>query len=325
MVSEHAAQVLVASNRGPVSYTLRDDGALEAKRGGGGLVSGLSAIGPDADAVWVCAALGDGDREAVRRTDGRPDTADTGGQRVRMLDIPPEVYADAYNGVANSTLWFVHHLLYQTPLEPAFGPEFRAQWASFEAYNRAFAEALADEAGDGAAVLVQDYHLALVPGMLRALRPDLRIGHFSHTPWAPVDYFRLLPDDIARQLLRGILGADRAAFLTRRWADAFTACCTELLGGTGNTRIGVHGLGADADFLRERAHRDDVDARMVALREQIGSDGAPHAGRSSGWTVRSCPRTSCAACSPTGSCWPTGRSGATAWSTWPSRIRPGRT
>ncbi|PVE14236.1 alpha,alpha-trehalose-phosphate synthase (UDP-forming) [Streptomyces scopuliridis] len=264
------AQVLVASNRGPVSYTLRDDGTLEAKRGGGGLVSGLSAIGPDADAVWVCAALGDGDREAVRRTGGRPDPADTGGQRVRMLGIAPEVYADAYNGVANSALWFVHHLLYQTPLEPSFGPEFRAQWASYETYNRAFAEALADEAADGAAVLVQDYHLALVPGILRALRPDLRIGHFSHTPWAPVDYFRLLPDDIARQLLRGILGADRAAFLTHRWADAFTACCTELLGGTGNTAIGVHGLGADGDFLRERANRPDVDERIVTLRGQIG-------------------------------------------------------
>ncbi|MEV0036045.1 trehalose-6-phosphate synthase [Streptomyces sp. NPDC050804] len=267
------AQVLVASNRGPVSYSVRDDGTLTAKRGGGGLVSGLSAIGSDADAVWVCAALGDGDREAVRRTGGRLDPADTGGQRVRMLGIAPEVYGEAYNGVANSTLWFVHHLLYQTPLEPSFGPEFRAQWASYETYNRAFAEALADEAAEGAAVLVQDYHLALVPGMLRALRPDLRIGHFSHTPWAPVDYYRLLPDDIGRQLLRGILGADRAAFLTRRWADAFTACCTELLGGTGNTRIGVHGLGTDADFLRERAHRPDVDERIVTLREQIGRPG----------------------------------------------------
>ncbi|MFE3249293.1 trehalose-6-phosphate synthase [Streptomyces sp. NPDC059209] len=276
MVSEQAAQVLVASNRGPVSYTLGENGELTSGRGGGGLVSGLSAIGPDTNAVWVCAALGDGDREAVRRTGGRLDTGDTGGQRVRMLGIPPEVYADAYNGVANSTLWFVHHLLYQTPLEPAFGADFRARWASYEAYNRAFAEALADEAGDGAAVLIQDYHLALVPGMLRALRPDLRIGHFSHTPWAPVDYFRLLPDDIARQLLRGILGADRAAFLTHRWADAFTACCTELLGGTGNTAIGVHGLGADADFLRERAHRPDVDERLAGLREQIGEhEGAP--------------------------------------------------
>ncbi|MFI9625039.1 trehalose-6-phosphate synthase [Streptomyces sp. NPDC052042] len=253
------ATVLVASNRGPVSYTLETDGSLGAKRGGGGLVSGLSAVD---DKLWVCSALGDGDREAVRRGVGEPG--------VRMLDIAPAVHADAYNGIANSVLWFVHHMLYQTPLEPVFDAEFRRQWASFETYNRAFAEALAEEAGRGAAVLVQDYHLALVPGMLRALRPDLRIGHFSHTPWAPVDYFRLLPDDIAEQLLRGILGADRACFLTRRWAEAFTACCTEFLGGTGRTAIGVHGLGADADFLRRRAHEADVDERMAALREQIG-------------------------------------------------------
>ncbi|MFF1686916.1 trehalose-6-phosphate synthase [Streptomyces sp. NPDC058254] len=263
--SRQSAQILVASNRGPVSYEIGVDGTLDARRGGGGLVSGLSAIGQDPDgasAVWVCAALGEGDREAVRRGVGEPG--------VRMLDIDPEVYADAYNGIANSVLWFVHHMLYQTPLEPVFGPEFRARWASYEAYNRAFAEALAAEAAPGAAVLVQDYHLALVPGMLRELRDDLRIGHFSHTPWAPVDYFRMLPDDISGQLLRGMLGADRLGFLTRRWADTFTACCEAVVGGTSGTEIGVHGLGADADFLRERSHRPDVEERLVALREQIG-------------------------------------------------------
>jgi trehalose 6-phosphate synthase len=257
-----AAQVLVASNRGPVSYRIGDDGSLHAKRGGGGLVSGLSAIGPDAGALWVCSALGDGDREAVRRGIGE--------DGVRMLDIPADVHADAYNGIANSVLWFVHHMLYQTPLEPVFDAEFRRQWASFETYNRAFAEALAAEAAEGAAVLVQDYHLVLVPGMLRELRPDLRIGHFSHTPWAPPEYFRMLPDDIARAVLRGMLGADRLGFLTRRWADAFTACCEAFAGGLGDTRIGLHGLGADADFLRRRAHEADVEERITALRAEIG-------------------------------------------------------
>ncbi|MGW0711398.1 alpha,alpha-trehalose-phosphate synthase (UDP-forming) [Streptomyces sp. NPDC002643] len=273
MASTHgAAHVLVASNRGPVTYTADDTtGGLTAKRGGGGLVSGLSAIDPESGAVWVCSALGDGDREAVRRGVGEPG--------VRMLDIPADVHHAAYNGVANSTLWFVHHMLYQTPLEPSFDAEFRERWAAYETYNHAFAEALADEAAENAAVLVQDYHLTLVPRMLRELRPDLRIGHFSHTPWAPPDYFRLLPDDIAAQVLSGILGADRAAFLTRRWADAFTECCHAVLGPgiPSGTRIGVHGLGADADFLRRRAHEPDVADRMTALREQIGSspDGTP--------------------------------------------------
>jgi trehalose 6-phosphate synthase len=257
------AQVLVASNRGPVSYAVRDDGSLHAKRGGGGLVSGLSAIGSDADALWVCSALSDGDREAVRRG--------VGEAGVRMLDIAADVHADAYNGIANSVLWFVHHMLYQTPLEPVFDAEFRRQWTSYETYNRAFAEALAQEAAHGASVVVQDYHLTLVPGMLRELRPDLRIGHFSHTPWAPPEYFRMLPDDIAAQVLRGMLGADRLGFLTRRWADAFTACCEVFADGTGDTRIGVHGLGVDADFLRERAYEADVEERIRDLRQEIGT------------------------------------------------------
>ncbi|MGW7204970.1 alpha,alpha-trehalose-phosphate synthase (UDP-forming) [Streptomyces sp. NPDC054837] len=260
--SDQGARVLVASNRGPISYEVQEDGSLSAKRGGGGLVSGLSAIGSDADSLWVCSALSDGDREAVRRGEGE--------SGVRMLDIPADVHADAYNGIANSVLWFVHHMLYQTPLEPVFDAEFRRQWASYETYNRAFAEALAEEAGQGAAVVVQDYHLTLVPGMLRELRPDLRIGHFSHTPWAPPEYFRMLPDDIAEQVLRGMLGADRLGFLTRRWASAFEACAAQIAGGLGDTRIGVHGLGADADFLRKRSHEADVDERLAALRAEVG-------------------------------------------------------
>ncbi|MEV5506313.1 alpha,alpha-trehalose-phosphate synthase (UDP-forming) [Streptomyces orinoci] len=287
MVTEQAASapIVVASNRGPVSYRVREDGSLAAGRGGGGLVSGLSAIGPESGAVWVCAAMSEGDRLAAEGSGGRLDTADTGGHRVRMLDIAPDTFAAAYNGIANSVLWFVHHLLYQTPLEPVFDESFRAQWAAYEAYNAAFAEALAEEAAEGAAVLVQDYHLTLVPGLLRELRPDLRIGHFSHTPWAPPDYYRLLPDDVARQVLRGILGGDRAAFLTRRWAQAFADCCEQVLGAQTErengittvvrfegrtTRLGVHGLGADGDFLRERAHRADVEERMAALRARIG-------------------------------------------------------
>ncbi len=289
MVSEHGAQVLVASNRGPVSYAVREDGTLDARRGGGGLVSGLSAIGSDADSLWVCSALGDGDREAVRRGVAEPG--------VRMLDIDAEVHADAYNGVANSVLWFVHHLLYQTPLEPTFGPEFRRQWESYRSYNRAFAAALAEEAAQGAVVVVQDYHLALVPGMLRALRPDLRIGHFSHTPWAPPEYFRMLPDDIAEELLLGMLGADRLGFLTSRWLQAFQGCCGAVLGSYEvmtywpvdatpsvgfrtpdgrfhRTLLGVHGLGADGDFLRTRAQEADVEERLAGLREQIGGDGS---------------------------------------------------
>ncbi|MFC4536814.1 alpha,alpha-trehalose-phosphate synthase (UDP-forming) [Sphaerisporangium dianthi] len=275
--------VLLASNRGPVSFTLADDGSLTMRRGGGGMVSGLSEVAKDGNVLWVCAALSDGDRSAVRLAPGgRLDQAGYDTGPVRMLDIPPATFHRAYNAVANSTLWFVNHLLYDTPNSPQFDMRFRREWESYQDYNAAFALALAEEAAHGARAMIQDYHLTLAPAMLRVERPDLRIAHFSHTPWAPPEYFSLLPDDIAAELLTGILGADQAGFLTARWAAAFMDCCETLLGaqvdrlqGTityegRTTRIGVYPLGVDGDALWARALEPDVESHMVALRERVG-------------------------------------------------------
>src|SRR3954447_2231989 len=254
-------------------------------RGGGGLVSGLSAVARDRDALWVCAALSPADRRAAQQADGgRLDQAghDIGGMAVRMLDIDPTTFHRAYNAVANSTLWFVHHHLYDTANSPHFDRRFRREWDSYVAYGEAFARALADDAAQGAKVVVQDYHLTLTPQMLREKRPDLRIGHFSHTPWATLDYFRLLPDEIARDVLCGVLGADHAGFLSPRWAEAFMECCAAVLGARVDmdartvevdgriTHIGVHPLGVDAAFLRNRASQADVEARRTALLDAIG-------------------------------------------------------
>lgn len=277
-----SSQVLIASNRGPVSFTLADDGVLTMRRGGGGLVSGLSEVARDTDLLWVCAALSDGDRAAVRLTPGgRLDRTFDAGP-VRMLDIPEEIFHRAYNAVANSTLWFVHHLLYHTPLTPRFGKPFRREWESYRDYNGAFALALAEEAARGARVMVQDYHLTLTPAMLRRERPDLRIAHFSHTPWAPPEYFSLLPDDVAAELLLGILGADHAGFLTARWAEAFMDCCAAFLGARVDresrtvsldgrtTRVGVHPLGVNGEALLARAGEPDVEAHVAAIRKLVG-------------------------------------------------------
>ncbi|MCW2943973.1 MAG: hypothetical protein JWR24_690 [Actinoallomurus sp.] len=272
-------QVLVASNRGPVSFALAGDGTLSMRRGAGGLVSALAGVG--GDILWVCAALSDADRAAARRApDDRLDVPGVGA--VRMLDIPAGTFHRAYNAVANSTLWFVHHMLYDTANKPHFDARSRRDWQSYEAYNAAFADALAQDAPPGAKVAVQDYHLALAPKLLRERRPDVKIAHFSHTPWAPAEYYRLLPDDIGCQVLEGILGADHAGFLTGRWADAFLDCCAVILRAKVDraartvafrghvTRIGVHGLGVDGESLRARAGEPDVAARAGTLREQVG-------------------------------------------------------
>ncbi len=142
-----------------------------------------------------------------------------------MLDIPADVFDAAYNGIANSVLWFVHHLLFDTPNQPHFDAAFRADWAAYVAYNEAFAAALAQECAPGTRVLIQDYHLSLAPRLLRDRHPAARIAHFEHTPWAPPEYYQLLPDDVAVAILDGMLGADHAGFLAARWADAFLDCC----------------------------------------------------------------------------------------------------
>ncbi|MFE0579331.1 trehalose-6-phosphate synthase [Streptomyces sp. NPDC058874] len=253
-----ASQVLVAANRGPLSYALSDDGTLSARRGGGGLVSGLSAaLAEQPGALWICAALSEPDREAVRRG-----VAESG---VRMLDIDPTVYDDAYNGIANSVLWFTHHHLYDVPREPVFDAEFRRRWGGYVAYNEAFARALAEEAAQGARVLVQDYHLALVPGRLRELRPDLRIAHFTHTPWASREFLDMLPADVREELVRGMLGADVVGFHTRVWADAFA----DAAHADAERRVAVFPLGVDADELRALAHRPEVDAKLAELRAEV--------------------------------------------------------
>jgi len=261
-----------------------------------GMTAGLANVAADGGALWICAALSDPDRAAARR--GERAVGGPGDAEVRMLDIPPGTFGAAYNGIANSVLWFVHHLLFDTPNQPVFDAAFRGDWAQYVAYNEAFAQALAEESSAGTRALVQDYHLALVPRMLRARRPDARIAHFEHTPWAPPDYFQMLPDDVAVAILDGMLGADHAGFLAARWAAAFLDCCEVVLGahvtrtphfsrtirGVSSpppgsvlgevthrgrtTQVAVHPLGTDAAGLRARAGQDDVHAHVASLTER---------------------------------------------------------
>jgi trehalose 6-phosphate synthase len=294
-------RVLVASNRGPVSYQFGADGTLTGQRGGGGLVAGvaegLAAMAAEAEVSWICAALSDADRVAAHLRPAYP--KEPGTVPVRMLDIAPDIFDRAYNNVANSILWFVQHLLFDTPNQPRFGHEFRRDWAAYLAYNEAFADAMADEAAEGSApssgvrALIQDYHLSLVPRLLRnrlgGAYADAGIAHFSHTPWAPPDYYRMLPAEVAEAVLDGMLGADHVGFHAGRWADAFLDCCAAILGaqvsragddGAGPagrvvyrghvTEVAVHPLGVDAPALRARARADDVQAHVTALGQAAG-------------------------------------------------------
>ena len=285
MAASGSRSLLVAANRGPVSISAGAAGREEVRRGGGGLVSGMVSALSEVGGLWVCAALNDRERAAARRApDGHLAEAgyDTGGLDVRMLPLDPSTFARAYNGIANSTIWFIQHLLYDSANTPVFDAGWRRLWAAYERYNRTFADALAAEAAPGAKVMVQDYHLNLVPRQLREQRDDLHIAHFTHTPWAPPEQFGMLPTAVAREILTGLLGADHVGFHSRRWSEAFLRCCdrfldadVDLAAGTvrwqGRTvRTGVHPLGTAADEIRAKAHDEDAEAGLAHLREVIG-------------------------------------------------------
>ena len=272
----------------------------------------MAAVAAQAEVIWICAAFTDADRAAAHQWGAGPeDPADqpatlgargtriAGDVPVRMLDIPRDTFHRAYNNVANSTLWFVHHMLFDTPYQPAFGREFRRDWESYRAYNQAFADALADEAlaegarrgqapPAGTCALIQDYHLSLAPRLLRERLDDaargIGVAHFSHTPWAPPRYYRLLPREVGRALLDGMLGADHLGFHAEWWAAAFLDCCAAILGADVSrpgpadaagrvvhrghvTEVGVHPLGVDAPALRARAAAGDVQAYVDAINQ----------------------------------------------------------
>ena len=265
-----------------MSISTGPDGREEVRRGGGGLVSGMvSALSRGRRPVGVRGAERRERAAARRAPDGHLAEAgyDTGGLDVRMLhrrpvDVPPGLQRRSPTRRSGSSTTCST----TAPNTPVFDAGWRRLWAAYERYNRAFADALAEEAAPGAKVMVQDYHLTLVPAMLRELRgPTCASAHFTHTPWAPPEYFAMLPDDGRRaRCSTGMLGADHVGFLTARWAEAFLRCCARCWAPTwtggagpcttraGPTRIGVHALGVDARELRERAARAGRRGRRCA-------------------------------------------------------------
>jgi trehalose 6-phosphate synthase len=255
--------VVIVSNRGPLSFRVDEDGSLQTKRGAGGLVSGLGPLVAGTDATWIAAAIGEGDRRAAEQG-----VVEGEGFRTRLLALDEQTYRQAYDVVCNATLWFLHHGLYDLSRRPRFDRRFREGWEGYRAVNAAFADVVASEASDGAAVLVQDYHLALVGSLLRDRRPDLRTVHFSHTPFANPDLWRVLPTDIGRDLLEGMAGHHACGFHSRRWAAAFKACCTEVLGVAPTTFVSP--LASDPDDLRAVAGSAACEAHVAQLSAAVG-------------------------------------------------------
>jgi trehalose 6-phosphate synthase len=258
--------VVLLSNRGPLSFSIGDDGALAARRGAGGLVSGLAPLVSGTDAIWLAAAMSGGDRRAAE--DG---VIEAEGLRVRLLALDPDTHRSAYDVVCNATLWFAHHGLFDASRRPRPERRWREAWEAYRVVNHAFADAAAEAAPEGAAVLVQDYHLCLVAPRLRDARPDLRLVHFAHTPFAVPEWFRAVPDHAARELLEGLAAHHACGFHTARWARDFAACCAAAPGGpVAAPATFVAALAADEADLAKVVGSDTCAAALAELDTHLG-------------------------------------------------------
>lgn len=264
-------RIIVASNRGPVSFVREESGEVVARRGTGGLVTALSGALQLSGGLWIASAMSEEDRRQV--ASGR--LAEAGREAdhdLRYLSFDPELYDRFYNGISNRVLWFLHHLLWDIPRAPRFDQVTEEAWEAYVQINRAFAEAMAEEGegGDQAVYLVQDYHLSLVPAMLRELRPGARIAHFSHIPFADAGYLRVLPGPIREALVEGLLGADVVGFQARAWAWNFLRSCQAATSARVDfrhrtvhwedrqVRVGVYPISIDVESMRKAAVEDEV-------------------------------------------------------------------
>ena len=255
---------MVVSNRGPLSFSRTPDGRLVAKRGAGGLVSSLGPLVRGTDTVWLAAAMSDADREAAESG-----TIEAQGFHFRSLAVDVQTFHMFYDVVANSTLWFLYHGLFDLTRRPRLDRHWRKAWDAYRSVNHTFARAVIDEAPEGAVVLVQDYHFALVGTWLAQERRDLRAVHFSHVPFCDPSGIRVLPSDVAEELMVGMSSHLSCGFHSSRWAKNFTDCCAETLGFEADTFVSP--LTPDQDDLARIAASEECARQYGKLEAEIGS------------------------------------------------------
>jgi trehalose 6-phosphate synthase len=254
---------IVVSNRGPLAFRDGPDGTLVPVRAAGGLASSLHRILAGSGTTWASVTMGAADREAVARGLMHEDGLD-----LLPVVVDDDTYRQAYDVVANTTLWYCHHHLFDLPHRPRFDRYWRAAWEGYRTYNRAMADVVAARAGQGDAVFVQDYHFSLLGRMLADRRPDLRTVHFLHTPFAAPALLAVLPDDVVAELLDGMAGYSVCGFHCHQWEADFAAGYAAA--GRPAPPTFVAPLGPDAGVLEQEAASPECVAAVAALRAEVG-------------------------------------------------------
>lgn len=214
------ADFIVVANRLPVDRFVDSDGSAVWRTSPGGLVTALEPVMRAEGGAWV------GWHGAA---DEFVEPFDHDGYQIVPVPLSELEVEEFYEGFSNATIWPLYH-------DSVAFPEFhREWWRTYKAVNARFAAAVAEVAAPGATVWVHDYQLHLVPSMLRALRPDLRIGYFLHIPFPPSELFMQLP--WREQLIDGLLGADLIGFQIPSGARNYVRLARQLakVKGSGDT------------------------------------------------------------------------------------------
>jgi trehalose 6-phosphate synthase len=265
MAEAQGRPLVLISNRGPATFERVRSGELVARRGGGGLVTALTGLVRQRDALWIASAMTDEDIEMSRRNGERGFEVELDGvmYRVRLVASDADAYDRFYNQIANPLLWFIQHYLWDLSNVPDIRAEDREAWETgYKRVNEDLAAAALEEIGDlrDAVVMLHDYHLYTCPGLIRSERPDAFLHQFVHIPWTQPDAWRILPADIRAEIYEGLLANDIIGFHTRSYCHNFLQCCREL-------------MDLDTDFVRGAVLREGRETWVRAYPLPIDVEG----------------------------------------------------
>ena len=219
--------LILASNRGPVEYHMTPEGRPEARRGSGSLVTALSSLSQIAEFTWVSSAMGEGDRVISNNGRGPHIKSPLPGHQINLRHVvtPRRVYHKYYNVMCNPLLWFLQHYMWNPPYNPNIDSTVHDAWKTgYVPVNQAFAQAVIEEAresGRPPVVIGHDYHLYLLPEMVRKEIPEAVIQHFIHIPWPTPRYWQMVPKYIVTEICSSLCHADLVGFQTPQDRQSF--------------------------------------------------------------------------------------------------------
>ena len=267
--------LIVVSNREPWIHR-RWNGGVRAERPASGLVTALEPFAEASGGTWIAHGSGDADALSVDRGDAVAVPPDHPRYRLRRVWLSQAEQDGYYSHLANRGLWPLCHVAF---VSPQFD---QAHWRTYCEVNARFAQAVLEEAAGGAAlVFLHDYHLALVPQLLRQANPKLLLVQFWHVPWPNLELLRTCPQ--AAALIEGLLGNDLLGFQipahARNFLDAADRLVEARVDPDGDqvhqnghrTHVGAYPISIDYQQCTATAASEPVALAMQAWREQIGA------------------------------------------------------